>query len=61
MRKYKIDFELDDVRTTLAHREIILAKKFLKRVYGKWYLIFKRSAVVLPDGKLVEIGSGGGF
>lgn len=59
--KYKIDSHLDDPQTTLLHREIILAKPFLKRVYIDWYMIFKNRLAKLPDGKLLEIGSGGGF
>src|SRR4051812_10385577 len=61
MLKYKLDFEIDDVRTTLAHREIILHKPFLKKIYEEWYDIFIKSAKKLPSGTLLEIGSGGGF
>ncbi|HQQ94943.1 MAG TPA: class I SAM-dependent methyltransferase [Bacteroidia bacterium] len=51
---------MDDPRTSLAHREIILNKPFLKRVYEDWY---KAMFVYLPQGKgkVLEIGSGGGF
>jgi SAM-dependent methyltransferase len=61
MLKYKLDFEIDDVRTTLAHREIILHKPFLKKIYEEWYDLFIKSAKKLPSGTLLEIGSGGGF
>jgi SAM-dependent methyltransferase len=61
MLKYKLDFEIDDVRTTLAHREIILHKPFLKKIYEEWYDLFIMSAKKLPSGILLEIGSGGGF
>ncbi|MBI2270330.1 MAG: class I SAM-dependent methyltransferase [Bacteroidetes bacterium] len=59
--KYKIETHLDDPQTTLLHREIILSKPFLKQIYIDWYLIFKRHLAEVPEGKLLEIGSGGGF
>jgi hypothetical protein len=39
-KKYTIAFDLDDPRATLAHRDIILQKPFLKRLYQDWYQIF---------------------
>jgi SAM-dependent methyltransferase len=59
--KYKIDTHLDDPKTTLLHREIIMSKPFLKHIYIDWYLIFKNCLQQIPEGKLLEIGSGGGF
>ncbi len=52
---------LDDPKTTMAHREIILNKPFLKQIYIDWYQSFNKYIQHLPDGKLLEIGSGGGF
>lgn len=60
-KKYTIPFELDDPRTTLAHREIILNKPFLKKIYTDWYQIFIKSTKKVKQGKFLEIGSGGGF
>ncbi|MCE3258445.1 MAG: methyltransferase type 11 [Bacteroidetes bacterium] len=60
-KKYKIDFDLDDPRTTLTHREIILQKPFLKRLYADWYSIFISRTRDIKNGKHLEIGSGGGF
>jgi len=59
--KYDIASHLDDPETTLKHREIILSKAFLKKIYEKWYADFIHIAKDLPSGKLLEIGSGGGF
>lgn len=59
--KYDIAGHLDDPETTLKHRKIILSKSFLKKIYEKWYADFIKIAKQLPPGKLLEIGSGGGF
>jgi SAM-dependent methyltransferase len=60
-KKYKIGYDLDDPRATLAHREIILRKPFLKKLYLKWYMQFIRSCHEAGKGTYLEIGSGGGF
>lgn len=60
-KKYDIGFSLDDPRTTLAHRDIILNKPFLKRLYQDWYKEFMSVAKSVNNGKYLEIGSGGGF
>lgn len=53
---------LDLPETTLEHRKIILSKPFLKRIYVDWYTGFKKYCEQEPvQGKIVEIGSGGGF
>jgi SAM-dependent methyltransferase len=54
-------YALDDPRRTLVHRDIILAKPFLKKLYLEWYAIFREAAETLPAGQLIELGSGGGF
>ncbi len=61
MLRYKQEYHLDDPRATLAHREIILKKPFLKRVYEDWYATFTKEEKAFPGGKFLEIGSGGGF
>jgi SAM-dependent methyltransferase len=61
MLKYENKYDLDDVRTTLHHREIILNKKFLRKIYEHWYHIFNEESQSLPFGTRLEIGSGGGF
>ncbi|MCC6370921.1 MAG: class I SAM-dependent methyltransferase [Bacteroidia bacterium] len=60
-KKYQIGFSLDDPRTTLAHRDIILNKPFLKRLYKDWYAVFIKAFNRGVVGKHLEIGSGGGF
>lgn len=59
--KYSIPYPLDDPRTTLAHRDIILNKPFLKKLYEDWYAEFVRGLSHTGKTKVLEIGSGGGF
>lgn len=61
MRKYNIKSHLDDPQTTLAHRDIIKSKPFLKKIYEEWYELLMSKTTSAPGGKIVEIGSGGGF
>jgi SAM-dependent methyltransferase len=60
-KKYHIPYGLDDPKTTLAHREIILQKPFLKRLYQDWYKEFIAVSKTVNKGSYLEIGSGGGF
>jgi len=60
-KKYRIQFDLDDPRATLAHRDIILQKPFLKKLYQDWYSVFIIKSKEIKNGKYLEIGSGGGF
>ena len=54
------NYALDDPQRTLIHKEIILEKPFLKKLYTEWYRYFvKKSQIV--EGSYLEIGSGGGF
>jgi SAM-dependent methyltransferase len=59
--KYDFHTDLDDPKTTIQHRDIILAKNFLKKIYLDWYQNFIDTAKLNPNGKYLEIGSGGGF
>ena len=59
--KIESEFDLDDPRRTLEHRDIILSKQFLKRIYTDWYHDLLHEAADCPDGVKLEIGSGGGF
>jgi hypothetical protein len=65
LRLEKSPYSLDDPRTTLHHRDVILSKPFLKKLYVEWYTYFKNATAEInskiPDGKVLEIGSGGGF
>lgn len=59
--KYKIDLPLDSPERTILHKEIISRKRFLRKLYSKWYTSMVEEINQLPEGILVELGSGGGF
>ncbi|HEX3007759.1 MAG TPA: class I SAM-dependent methyltransferase [Bacteroidales bacterium] len=61
MRKYIFNNSLDSPERTLEHKEIIKSKKILRDLYNDWYSLFTEVINSLPEGKLVELGSGGGF
>ncbi len=50
---------LDDKGTILIHKAIIKKKVILKKIYEKFYSEFKKTKI--PKGKVLELGSGGGF
>lgn len=52
---------IDTPEATIRHREIILSKPFLKKIYAEWYNAFINEIPKLPEGKILEIGSGSGF
>lgn len=55
--------DLDSPQALDVHRRIIQQKPFLKQVYRDHYRVFIKTAEELRNrpGKLVELGSGGGF
>jgi len=59
--RYKIDLPLDSPERTLLHKEIISRKTFLRKLCTKWYTWMERELEQLPEGLLIELGSGGGF
>lgn len=59
--KYNIAFDLDSPERTIAHQKIIKEKYFLRKLYEEWYDDFTRVQKQLPIGKMIELGSGGGF
>jgi len=59
--KEKKNQSLDTPETTLQHRAIVMRKKILKKLYIDWYNSFVNQLPDLPCGKIIEIGSGGGF
>lgn len=61
MIRYKSDENIDSPGRTLLHRQIILKKKFLKKLYLEWYAVFSDAMKSVPEGRCVELGSGGGF
>lgn len=52
---------LDSPETSLKHANIVKRKKFLKRLYIELYQELLGSVPRELDGKIVELGSGGGF
>lgn len=54
------EYGLDDPKRTLLHKEIILNKPFLKRLYTEWYKNLE-AHLPLNAKTTVELGSGGGF
>ncbi len=59
--KYEIKHPLDSPERTLYHRELILHKYFLKKLYEQWYDEFIKEIKNLPNDTFIEFGSGGGF
>lgn len=59
--RYDIEYPLDSPERTMHHREIILQKKFLRKLYEQWYGEFLLEIPGLPNDILIELGSGGGF
>jgi len=59
--RYDIEYPLDSPERTMHHREIILQKKFLRKLYEQWYEEFLLEIPGLPNDILIELGSGGGF
>jgi len=59
--RYDIEYPLDSPERTMHHREIILQKKFLRKLYEQWYGEFLFEIPGLPNDILIELGSGGGF
>lgn len=59
--QYKIPHDLDSPERTLSHQQIIRKKRFLRKLYEEWYKVFTDLKPILPDGKMIELGSGGGF
>jgi len=52
--------ELDDPRTTIARRETLRCKRFLRRIYERWYEMLAASTPT-GEGRVLEIGAGPGF
>ncbi len=54
--------ELDDPSLTLERKDELKNKKFLYKLYKSWYGFLLNRLDTLPkEGKILEIGSGGGF
>lgn len=55
--------DIDSPKAIPIHRDIILRKEFLRRLYLDHYQLFKDQAKILAPlkGEMLELGSGGGF
>lgn len=54
--------DLDDPAVTLLHAHIIRSKPFLNRIYRDIYILFRDALPpLIRGGRIVELGSGGGF
>lgn len=51
--------KLDDQKTVLLHKTLIENKHILRKIYESFYHEFKDTKI--PRGKVLELGSGGGF
>lgn len=59
--KYQIDLPLDSPERSVLHGNLIKSKKFLRKLYEQWYSEYLNEIASLPQGLLLELGSGGGF
>jgi SAM-dependent methyltransferase len=55
------NLDVDDPKTFEIHRQFIKRKPLLRDVYASFYGEFVRISEEVPPGRLVELGSGGGF
>ncbi len=53
--------ESNDIEVSKEHAQIIRKKKVLNKLYHDWYKFLLDRIDFLPDGKIIELGSGGGF
>lgn len=56
----KTNIKLDGPNSTYLHKNRILEKRFLHLIYEEWYEMFKKD-LIPGNGKVLELGSGGGF
>src|ERR1700683_1629666 len=54
------DLSIDDPQTTELRRGIVRNNKFLWKIYDEWYK-FLRAYIPDGPGRVLELGSGGGF
>jgi len=59
--KHKFKHDIDSPERTIEHKNLIISKSFLKRIYLDWYNWFLDVRLHLPQGTIIELGSGGGF
>lgn len=59
MIPYKFKYDLNHPNRSIEHKEILVSKKSLRKIYESWYNVFK--SYVKDDSIYLELGSGGGF
>jgi SAM-dependent methyltransferase len=52
--------QIDDPATTELRKQIVASKPFLKAIYDEWYQMLADELPAI-DGKVLELGSGGGY
>ncbi|WP_446011710.1 class I SAM-dependent methyltransferase [Candidatus Electrothrix sp.] len=55
------NLDLDSPDAPSVHRQIIRSKPFLKKLYNEWYQSIILHLPNHSEGKILEIGSGGGY
>lgn len=53
--------DLDTPEATIVHGRLIRSKRFLHEIYREHYEFFRAELASVPEGALLELGSGGGF
>jgi len=53
--------DIDAPETTAIRWRIIQEKPFLKQIYQEWYASLAAALPDVPDGPVLELGTGGGF
>ena len=57
--KYDFDKDINSPSRTEEHGVVIKKKPFLKKLYIEWYKALGDQIGSLPEGKIIELGSGG--
>jgi SAM-dependent methyltransferase len=55
-----VGIDNDDPKALVQRRKVIESKPFLKAIYEEWYGMIEK-AIPRGEGRILEIGSGGGF
>lgn len=61
MKLLRKNSDWDDPQTTIDSKEIIRNKELLLYFYDQNYSFFKKEIETIPDGTIVELGSGAGY
>jgi len=61
MDKLHKNGDFDSPEQTILHGQLIKEKPFLNKLYHDWYKFLLNRINIFPDGRILELGSGGGF